>query len=264
MRAAVSLLTVVLGLLTLVHSPASAAPLIHWTPDAVTANVTKGGEPENVPITLRAVEDLTDVVIRVVPALSRYVTVTPSSIPSLRAGESMVIHLTMRAPAEAPDALVTGTLQVRRRVAGRGQGRVLARPLPVSIAIQDTQSIAGADRDANGVWDYVDSYLEQNYGTVSPAERAALRKFAAALQAALLNASDRVQALQRAEDVDRATECLYGVQPVDAGRTLEDLKSAILNTPTRSRAYLMWSEQSAGQVFRARPRWQRTASCVSL
>jgi hypothetical protein len=240
--------------------PAAAEPPVHWAPQSVTAAVAKG-EVRDIRVVLNAVEPLTDIVIRVVPELAPYVTVSPAALSSVAAGQSVELHLTVRAAPDAPEGLFRGTLQVRQRVA-RGQGRVFPRPLPVTVTVQTRELVEGIDENSNGVWDDIDRYIDTTYSTAPPSDRAAMRQFSRALQGALLNAADQALSLRYALESDRATECLYALRPSDARRVLEDIKSATLNNRARSRAFLMWSEQSAGQVFRAKPKSQRATSCI--
>jgi hypothetical protein len=172
------------------------------------------------------------------------------------------VRLTIHASPTASAGLFSGTIQVRARTQ-RGQGRVFARPLPITVAIQAAESIPGIDANSNGVWDDIDHYIDSNYGSASPNQRAALRQFSRALEGALLNAASKNSSLLYAVASDRATECIYSLRPDDAGRVIQDLKAAILNNRVRSRAFLMWSEQSAGEVFRSKPKSQRASSCIT-
>jgi hypothetical protein len=153
-------------------------------------------------------------------------------------------------------------LQVRARTS-RAQGRLLARPLPVTVAVQATGSHDDVDADSNGVWDYIDRYIDTTYGSASAADKAALRQFSRAIQGALLDSADLSLSLKHAVESDRAMECLFSLRPADAPRLLKDVRAAILNTRARSRAFLMWSEQSAGQVFHSKPKSQWGSSCIS-
>jgi hypothetical protein len=143
------------------------------------------------------------------------------------------------------------------------QGQPIARPLPVTVAVQATGSDGDVDADSNGVWDYIDRYIDTTYGSASAAEKAALRQFSRAIQGALLDSADLSLSLKHAMESDRAMECLFSLRPADAPRLLKDVRAAILNTRARSRAFLMWSEQSAGQVFHSKPMSKWGSSCIS-
>lgn len=234
---------------------------VHWSPDAVNAIVARNGRTE-VQVSFDAVEALGNVTLRVVPEIAPYVSVTPSSLNNVKEGDRVTVRITIQSTATAPLGLFDGTIQVREVTSKPGQGRVLARPLPVTILIREEETVAGVDADNNGVWDYIDQYINTTYPDDANT-RVALRQFARAIEGGLLHADDKTTSLRYAEDGDRAIECVYFLRPQDARQVLSASKSAILNTNLRSRSYLMFSEQSAGQVFNSAPISQRGASCIA-
>ena len=255
---------VVVAAAVLCSCPALSAPPAHWSPDAINTAIAPGGHSE-LQATLQAIEALGNVQLRVTPALAPYVRVTPSTLTGVRAGASITIHILVQAAGNAPLKLFDGTIQVRQQDSKRrgdddeehdseGQGRVFPRPLPVHVLIRKTADLVGPDTDGNGVWDYVDQYINSKYPSQNDSNlRAALRQNARALQAGLLHADDKALAMKDGREADRAIACLYFIRRDDAHSVRSDLQAAILNNPTRSRAYIMWSEQSAGQVFELVP-----------
>jgi hypothetical protein len=136
--------------------------------------------------------------------------------------------------------------------------------LPVHLLIREEEGIEGTDSDGNAVWDYIDQYIDTNYpGNDNEALRSAFRQYSRALEGGLINASDKEMSLHYAVASDRATECAFDLRPHDASNMLSDLEAVILNTQTRSGAFIMFSEQSAGQVFPSASISQRGASCIA-
>ena len=126
------------------------------------------------------------------------------------------------------------------------------------------EKIADIDSDNNGVWDYIDKYINTKYpGPDNNQLRSASRQYARAIQGGLLNADNKEISLQYATASTRATECVFYLRPQDASGVLSDLEAVILNTMTRSRAFLRSSEQSAGGVFPIVPFSQRSTSCIA-
>jgi hypothetical protein len=237
---------------------------VHWSQNAVTAIATPGARTE-ITVSLTAAQALGNVALRIVPEIDPYVDVTPTVLANVRAGDTYTIRISVAPAANAPLGLFDGTIQVREQVARRGLGRVYPRPLPVSVLIRgQDDEVAGTDADGNEVWDYVDQYIDSTLpGDANTAVRSASRQYARALQGGLLNAADQTLSLDYATRTDRATECVFHLRPQDAYDLLTDLEAAILNTVLRSRAFLMFSDQSAGQVFRSAPFAERGASCVA-
>lgn len=251
------------GLILLVSSfPAQATPPVHWSQSAVNASISRGGHTEII-VSLNAVKAIGNVDIRIVPEIDLYVDVSPSMLSNVKAGDTIPIRISIQADTAAPLGLFDGTIQVREKVTRRGKGKVLARPLPVHVLIREEEGVASVDADGNGVWDYIDQYINDKYpGADNDRLRSASRQYARAIQGGLLNADNKAISLQYAEASDRATECMFFLRPQDADEVLSDLEAIILNTQTRSKAFLMFSEQSAGQIFPSVPFSQRSASCV--
>lgn len=262
-------LSVVLLMLCIFPAEAQAQPPVTWSQADLDAVVPQGGITE-LQVSLNAVETLGDVYLRIVPELDAYIDVEPASLADVRAGDIIPIRVRIQVDSTAPLGLFDGTIQVREQVtrgvrgARQGNGRVFPRLLPVTLLIQEAETIAGVDSDVNGVWDYIDAYIDSIY-TLPPDDliRPALRQYARALEGGLLNADASDMALRYAIASDRATECVFYLRPDDANRVLSDLEAVILNTETRSRAFLMFSEQSAGQVFSSVPFSERATSCVT-
>lgn len=263
MAVLISALSIILLLISSFLGSANATPSVRWSQPAVDAAIPRGSHKE-IAVSLDALETIGSVDLKVVPELSPYVDVVPSAVQNLVAGDVVPIQISVHADPNAPLRSVDGVIQVRAQVTRRGNGRVFSRPLPVRILIQEEEGVVGTDSDGNGVWDYIDQYINTKYpGTENQEMRTAARQYARSIQGGLLNADDKQMALQFSSASDRATECIFYLNPENAADVLRDLESAILNTETRTKAFFMFSEQSVGEVFASTPFSKRSDSCIT-
>ncbi|MCH9660405.1 MAG: hypothetical protein K0U54_05785 [Bacteroidetes bacterium] len=111
---------------------------------------------------------------------------------------------------------------------------------------EPADTITGNDTNNNGIWDYVDEYIDSKYPTPS-AERSALQQTALAFQQFLLDADDPVKSLENDEKFGNALGCLFDVFPLEQAGTISDeIESVIVNTQKRSDAYLKATDQLSG------------------
>lgn len=102
-----------------------------------------------------------------------------------------------------------------------------------------TESIAGVDADANGVRDDVDGYIDSTYSDQSSLDlKKALRQYAKAVQSSLVDADSQALSLTHATERFRALECLMARRSRDFHTVFVDLRAQLLNTSSRSAAYL--------------------------
>jgi len=127
-----------------------------------------------------------------------------------------------------------------------------------------TATVAGVDADNDGIRDDLETYIDQTYsgGTDGPT-RDALRQYAKAAQAAMLDAGDQPRSVTHAEARFRAIECLMGRRPRDFPTVFSDVRSRILNTDTRSKAYLQADGQVTATQFALLPANQWLSACVT-
>ena len=111
-RTFVVLLFLVAAASFVVTSPALAAPTIQWSQAGVTSSVTQGSS-KTVSVSFVSTEDLSNVSVSIVPALVPYVSASPSSFGSIRAGGPVTVNLTFSAPGSATVGTVDGTLHLR-------------------------------------------------------------------------------------------------------------------------------------------------------
>ena len=112
-------------------SPAPAQLVISWTPASVTQTIL-ARSTTTVPVSFTATENLSNVVVRVVPELAPYVQTNPTSFASIVKGQPVYLNLTISAPVDAVPKVVDGVIQLR---SGVGAPRTFAQPLPIMVEI---------------------------------------------------------------------------------------------------------------------------------
>lgn len=233
-------------------SLAFATPSVIWSPQKSTEEVLIGGERQ-VTVQLNFLTSAKNVNLRVVPALSSVLSVSPDYIASVNAGATVPITLKFKVQSNAHEGLIEGVIQVK---AG---SKTLAKPLPVILNVV-ARPLRDIDNDGDGVWDDIQAVIDQQYGT-EPDLRKGLRQYIMAMQEGILNASNSAASLTAATKLQRAIECLYALRG-SASRTLrKELTASFLNSDYRSRAYLMFNEQLGGQVFPSTPSSDLMSSC---
>ena len=127
-----------------------------------------------------------------------------------------------------------------------------------------TAKVAGVDADNDGVRDDIETHIDQTYsgGTDGPT-RDALRQYAKAAQAAMLEAEDQARSVTHAEERFRAIECLMARRPSDFPMVFSDLRARILNTDLRSKAYLQADGQVTATQIALLPADQWPVACVA-
>lgn len=127
-----------------------------------------------------------------------------------------------------------------------------------------TESIAGVDADANGVRDDVDQYIHTTYADQASADlNKAVRQYAKAVQSSLIDADSQSLSLTHATERFRALECLMVRRPDEFHTIFVDVRAKILNTPSRSEAYLKADNQVKGENIPLLPADQWGTACRS-
>ena len=125
-----------------------------------------------------------------------------------------------------------------------------------------TDSIAGVDADANGVRDDVESYIDTTYAGQANADlNKALRQYAKAVQSSMIDVGSQPLSLTHATERFRALECLMARQPRDYHTIFVDLRAQVLNTKSRSDAYLQADNQVKAENIPLLPADQWVTAC---
>ena len=250
----------IISLVLISSEPALSAkrsPPLSWSPDRIESILEVGKETTS-PVSLYSKSAVGNVTIIIPQELRPYLEITPSSLLKVKARSSRILQFRIRAGDVAKQ--VTGNIQVVKTVKRpKAKPKLFLSVLPVSISVQ-LSSLQGADADENGVWDYVDAHINDAFANDPPA-RAAAQQFAKSLQAGLLDSQDRDVSLSHANELMRAIECMYARRENDAGDALDRLQAIVLNTPERSRRFVQFNNQAAGQSFPSVPYADRVTSC---
>ncbi len=112
------------------------------------------------------------------------------------------------------------------------------------------ESVAGTDANGDGVRDDIEVYIDTTYPVPAQGDtNRALRQFARAGQATVIDAGDPALSLLHAAERFRALECLMARRPADFHLVFVELRARMLNTTARSLAYLQADNHvTAGDV----------------
>ncbi len=233
-----------------------AAPPIAWTPGRIDQTL-KTGVPVKVTVSFIASEDLGNVTVQVVPELKPFVSVDTPGLANITKGATVQVPLTMLAAPGLRESTVDGTIHLRPAAGKQG---TIAKPLPVTLHIAE---FVDADADSNGVWDYIDTYINTDYAN-EPGTQKALRQFAKAYQQYLQEANDKIASIKNSDVWQKGFECLHYITPEDGPAISREFEAKVMNTVERSRAYLKATEQLAGSVTHATPLSELRKTCQWL
>jgi hypothetical protein len=204
--------------------PAAAVPTITWTPGSVSRQVPAGGQ-QAVDIAFTTSEDLSNVMVRVVPELRQVVQVTPAVLGRVRTGQVVSLRVVMSAPVTSLPATLQGTIQLT-------DGRTFARPFPVTVTI---------------FWQTY-SNTELGYSVTYPAAMVPVRS--TDINSTEVGFYDNGQSLSQGI----APRLLIAVEGLSSGMSLTDFihsfgvsDSDITPVTINARQYLKWSEVSGDE-----------------
>lgn len=133
-----------------------------------------------------------------------------------------------------------------------------------SSSPNQTESLAGVDADANGVRDDVDRYIDTTYADQTSADlNKALRQYAKAVQSSLVDADSQALSLTHATERFRALECLMARRSREFHAIFVAVRAQLLNTPSRSAAYLKADDQVKTANIPLLPADQWMTACQS-
>lgn len=274
---------ILFGTLTLcllfLSAPSYAKPIIEWNPSKLNIEQMQGTQSTHT-VTVTAAENLQGVVARIVPALQKWVTVSPATIGNIQSGQNIGLVIAINVPPDELIGAYDGVIELRLNIVGQPQ-KTVAKPLPINLTITKfvnrglppdpgvagKQTLLGIDSDGDGVRDDVQRYIALTYPN-EPKVRAALTQFANQYQGLLPQAGDRDAAYNHAVKLSRHLDCLGGIkreEGKDAVDTIEisaALRAVILNTRQRSLAYIKFSDNLGGQIIRGIPLKEWKNSCA--
>lgn len=109
-------------------SPQSHGYPISWNTSSLNETVL-AGKTVTIPVSFTASRDLGNVAVDVVPQLAPYVSVSPSTISNLSAGQAGTIQVTLAPPATMAPQTLDGTIHIKN---GK---RSIAKPLSTMLVV---------------------------------------------------------------------------------------------------------------------------------
>ncbi|MDP3697658.1 MAG: hypothetical protein Q8R55_06660 [Candidatus Taylorbacteria bacterium] len=243
-------LSVILGS-TWLYAQKSGKPTIKWSQKEVV-EIVLPSTTKNVPVLFRSGVNLNNVTFFITPGLRNVVSVNPSQFPAISAGNNYSLTLTINSGNQS-QVKFEGTVHLRDNL----NYATNALPLPVQVVVHNElvppdpgeagkQTLEGIDSDNDGVRDDIQRWIVLNY-LDSEKRRAALRQYTKINEAFLVDANDKELSRTHSHDMERASTCAYYVFDFDdAVRAKDEIRAQLLNTETRSRAYLKADSQLGG------------------
>lgn len=126
-----------------------------------------------------------------------------------------------------------------------------------NVVNSETQKIIGEDKNNNGIWDYVEDYINQKY-SYSAKIHAGLIQYAKSLQQVLIDNRDKDKTILNIQKQLNTLDCIYYITAngnetsntiQTAGKITSDVEAEILNTKERFLAYNTANGQFGGQTY---------------
>jgi len=137
-------------------------------------------------------------------------------------------------------------------------GNTLVANLPPDPGAAGKLTLAGIDSDNDGVRDDVQRWIVFTYPN-SQKTRAALRQLSQDYQRFILDAANAVLIYEAARLMDRTQSCLIYVSNNPTARV--GLKSQMLNTYARSKAFMQADSHLGGRMYKGLPYSQWKLGC---
>lgn len=249
----------------------STQPKITWSEKQIEV-ILSPGESASKTLTFSSTLDLAGVAIEAVPEIAGFLTIQPNTISNLPASQSQQISVNFAVASGAALGIFEGTIHVRSgsqtlpqtlkllmHVAGVGA----AIFLPPDPGEAGKTTLEGIDSDGDGVRDDIQRYIALTYPS-SEKLRVALAQAAKAMQASLQYAENKERSITNTIEVFHGSDCLrFVLGGVSAEIDVSSrLRSVVLNTLARSKAWIKADSQFSGQTYQLTPVGQRRAMCA--
>jgi hypothetical protein len=133
--------------------------------------------------------------------------------------------------------------------------------LPPDPGASGTATIAGVDRDGDGIRDEIQRYIAFAYAG-KPAHIAAMRQTALALQASLVGANSLEGSHAGAGKTVRALECIFATDSEQAAAMESALFATFIDTEQRFNRYRLFLGNLEGQSFATKKEHELSSSCT--
>lgn len=259
--------------LLLFPSLSNAVPAFEWSPNKLNIEQMQGTQSTHT-VTVTASEDMEGVVARIAPSLLKWLTIAPATIGNIQKGQTIEMVIAINVPLNEPIGTHGGVIELRLNQAGQPQ-KTIAKPLPINLKITPFEgrslppdpgeagkrTLLGIDSDGDGVRDDVQRYIYLTYPD-DPKVQAVLIQFANEYQGILPQAGDRDAAYNHAIKFSRHMACLWYIKDEAAIKVSAALKSVVLNTRERSRAWISFSDNLGGQHIAGLPLKEWKKGCA--
>ncbi len=111
------------------------------------------------------------------------------------------------------------------------------------------EEIIGKDINKDSIRDDIELYIETEHKD-DQATQEALKQYYLSIERAMLGHKDADLSYKNALEVDRAQECLWYVNGDDAAEIQAKVRAKILNTTSRSLAYIEYNASLGGKSFK--------------
>ena len=240
-----------------------AKPSIEWSQDKLKIEQSQG-QVNTYPVSIDINKNARSVVVRVVPELENWISISPVSIGDIEKGQTVNLDVIINTPIDTTIGVFDGVIQLKESVLGKPT-KNLSKPLPVTLTIKEwdnnglppdpgaagNQDLLGIDVDNDGVRDDVQNAIYRYYPNEADInKRLALVQFAKSVQLAFIgkDLNDDNQLNSALSKIISATNCITGT----SSRPTQDLifiENMIQNTDERASAYTYVNESAGGQFF---------------
>ncbi len=225
---------------------------IVWNPSQDTEILMPNGYSQVV-VKFAANQNLSNVAFFLTPSLKEIVSFSPAGFSTITKGNTYQVTLTYRVP-NTVNTRYSGTLQLKNKTGNNG---TYSMPLPITVVTFDQPipvdpgdagkvTLQGIDSDGDGVRDDLQRWIVLNY-LDSAKRRAALIQYVKPSQQFLVDASSKDLSLVNDMNEEKSANCadyVFGLN--DSIKARKNLRAQLLNTETRSRAYLKADSQLGG------------------
>jgi hypothetical protein len=247
--------------LVMISSYLYAKPAIQWNPEKLNIEQAQGTVSTH-SVSIDVSKNAQDVLVRVVPELQKWISVSPTEIGNIQKGQNLKLDIIVNLPLDASIGEFDGVVQLKEATLGKPTKNI-SKPLPMILTVKKwennglppdpgeagKQDLLGIDSNNDGVRDDVEIAIAHRYPS-NENLRLALKQFSKSIQLAFnsIKLADDTQLNDSLLKIVSATDCITGASQ----RPQEDIifiENIMQNTQERVDAYLKANDVAAGQVF---------------
>lgn len=241
--------------------PSKKESQITWDQEYLNITLAQGEEESHV-TSFSSLLNIDNATVSVSDGVTSIVSATQPWMGDIKKGVETNLALNFIVPGYTTPSIYEGEVYIVM-----GNGDAMDPPLKIRTVITEytadglppdpgeagKETLLGIDSDHDGVRDDVQRYIAIKYSDNKNVQNSLLQK-ARNYQILLAESHDKSFALKNAKIMSRDIECIWAVIGYEgAADASKDIKSAILNTYERSRAYIRFSNDLAGHIVRSNP-----------